>query len=336
MFTALIALTLLLLYSIFKPLPDWELNKFDTHNTHSLRGILAILIICCHFGQTTPQWPFIASWEWFGGPVVGCFFFLSGYGLAISYKTKGQTYITSFLQKRFYKLLPPFIIMTIAAWLFKHYYLQIPTYNLFQDWIHGFPPLNTSWYIYALILFYFIFYLGAKISRSPYKTGIVLIFSTVLYIITLYSCRFEGFWISSIPALSVGYFTALYEPTIRKLLIKNRITAIILIIIVIWSASLLTEIRRDILKPLVTTAIPIALYIQTLTASQICHYKFLNYLGDISYEIYLCQGFACIILPLVNPVVGMAIMFIGSIILAAILHIILNPAFISARQIRTR
>lgn len=127
MITLLGILTFLLIYSAYcrTTQPDLKaLNEFSLQNTQPLRGLLAILIILVHFALAYNQIPYLGTFEYIGGPVVGCFFFLSGFGLAISYKNKGEAYIHSFLSRRLWRILPVFIFMTLVAALVKVYALE--------------------------------------------------------------------------------------------------------------------------------------------------------------------------------------------------------------------
>ncbi|MCM1413271.1 MAG: acyltransferase [Bacteroides sp.] len=281
--------------------------------------MLALLIICCHY---FPRYdiPLLSTWSWFGAPVVGCFFFLSGYGLSVSFATKGDGYIRGFISKRFARMLPAFVVMTALAWAVKTLALGFSPAELADDWIHGVPPLNTSWFVYALLLFYLIFYISAKLSHSPKTTGWILVGCTILYILVIRAAHYGGYWISSIAALPMGYFAALYHRRLQIFISTRRTLIIIAAIAIIWPAAILAEMRPQLLKPLVATAIPAAVYIAIVTYPRLRPVTILDRLGTVSYEIYLCQGFFCIFLDWLDVVLGALAMFAGTILLAFILH----------------
>lgn len=94
-----------------------KFNKFDVANTLPIRGILALLIICDHIGFEffdTPMSLFVL----FGPLVVSLFFFFSGYGLMTSYMRKGPDYLKGFFVKRFGKLVPQFVLLSIICGIF--------------------------------------------------------------------------------------------------------------------------------------------------------------------------------------------------------------------------
>lgn len=91
----------------------------------------------------------------FGSVAVGCFFFISGYGLYASYSIN-KSYLDGFLLKRFRKLIVPFIFVILLYQL-----ISLESYKgIFSGLIVGNLDyiLPYSWYIFCAILFYFAFY----------------------------------------------------------------------------------------------------------------------------------------------------------------------------------
>jgi membrane-bound acyltransferase YfiQ involved in biofilm formation len=75
----------LVIYIKLRNLDKSQFHCFDVNATLPLRGLLAILIVCHHIGQH-----FSNIQTGIGTILVSMFFFISGYGLMVSYckKTK--------------------------------------------------------------------------------------------------------------------------------------------------------------------------------------------------------------------------------------------------------
>lgn len=121
---------LLLLIALYKTRQTKVLpyHSFDTSQVLPIKGILCLLIIVTHITQKL-GWEGIISWDTVGRfynwavPVVSCFFFFSGNGLTISYLKKGNDYLKSFFQRRVFKLLPTFIILSIISVTIKVFFM---------------------------------------------------------------------------------------------------------------------------------------------------------------------------------------------------------------------
>lgn len=66
-----------------------DLFRFDKKAVLPLRGILALLIILHHVAEEIPSIAIFAQLTYWGKYIVSIFFFLSGYGLCISYVNGG-------------------------------------------------------------------------------------------------------------------------------------------------------------------------------------------------------------------------------------------------------
>lgn len=120
--------------------------------TYSIKGILALMILAHHIGtHLLPQFPAESIWTadylfWnhffsFGSTIVGIFFFISGYGLLASFKSKGESYLKSFFSKRFSKILIPVAIVVVIEQLF--YLAVIPNHSILES-VKGFYPQGTD------------------------------------------------------------------------------------------------------------------------------------------------------------------------------------------------
>lgn len=322
MYTAIILLSTLLFISALKPIRGGNFNNFTPQETLPLRGILAILIICTHFGPFfKTEWPVIDTWDWFGGPVVACFFFLSGYGLSFSFRTKGEPYIISFFRKRFNKLLPAFILMTIAAIVYKSLSSGTNIYEQISKMAVGVTPLATSWFVYALIIFYLAFYIFARLTQSLKRTGIYLILFTLAYIFTFRIIGFGGYWVSSIPSFIIGFYASIYQNQIKEFITSHRIAFYLIVFIALVLSAIAANYQRNLFQILITTLVAVSVYFIMLRF-KLPQNPVINFLGKISYEIYLMQGFMFGMTWTEHPLRSFLIIFSASIVGGYLLHIL--------------
>ena len=221
-----------------------------------------------------------------GTIVVSIFFFLSGYGLIKSRINNGDDYINHFISKRFTKLLPPFLLATtifVTIELLGDKSMQWFAHR-FAD---GFPPLPTSWFIFAIIFLYLSFYVSCKSTKSLRAMNItMLIFTAVYCILVLKIFHWGGWWVNAVPAFNLGVFIASYERQILNMLQKKRgrLTLFMLSVTLVSLGAMFVR-----LTPIYNLTICILLWFILATMPGL-NSKTLSFLGKYSYEIYLVQG----------------------------------------------
>jgi peptidoglycan/LPS O-acetylase OafA/YrhL len=271
------------------------LHNFDVNATLPIRGLLAILIVCHHIGQRFSITP-IGIFSSIGPTLVSVFFFISGYRLMISFQKKGKVYLSNFFRHRLSKLLPTFVILTLAciaySCILKHHQLSEIMHNLFQ----GDTPLPHSWFMYAIIYQYIAFYISCKISRTKMQCVIVSAFLTLLSMIGLYKVGFGDYWWISQPSFILGMVVAAYENVFRKVLAKNPFLMVLSVLIVMFIGLTnghfrLIHIHELIASFLYPNLMPL-LVIFMVYAYGSTYNNIARYLGKISLEIYLIQGLA--------------------------------------------
>lgn len=217
MIVYIILLILLLISSLFRAYKKFK--PFDIKTTIPLRGLLALGIIMHHTSQVYGLDACILSpfrhFLTLGAPIVAIFFFLSGYGLCISLSKKGKSYINGFLKKRLNTYLPELIFLTFIAIIVFYLKGNSLEYQM-EKACNGFPPLPSSWFLYALTFIYVAFLTASLISHfDSFKTGIYISLLVLVYAILLILLGFGHWWYYSLPAVSIGYFAAFFELNIR-------------------------------------------------------------------------------------------------------------------------
>lgn len=220
--------------------------------------------------------------------MVGCFFFLSGYGLSYSLISKGKSYLDNFFSKRLAKLLPAFLLLTIVAILYHKSVRGESISDIAKDmYVNGNPPLFASWFVYALLILYCLYFISAYFSKSPLQAGIILSILTFAYMVFFRAIGFG--WTSAAPAFPLGYFAAYYQKHIIAALRQHNILIHISLVLGLIASAMLADYRHNLFQPLESTIIPLIMYV-LLLQWRIPQFKVLLFLGTISWEIYLMQG----------------------------------------------
>lgn len=268
-------------------------KPFDLDATLPLRGLLAVLIVCHHLGQKEAGHIPIAGtiFASLGMLIVAVFFMISGYGLFHSYKRKGMKYLDGFLGKRYAKILPVFVILSILC-VGLSIYEGASASQLLAQYKRGTTPLPASWFIYAIIYIYAAFYLSAKIGKSLMKTGLIFTGFICIYIgVTRYVLNFEPFWYLSILCTSAGYYIGYYEKEIENVAYRHKtmffagvICALVLSYIAFCNLPYATE---WCMLWLIVNVLAVYVIVRALG---MVRWRFLVWVGAFSLEVYLVHG----------------------------------------------
>ena len=288
---ALFLLLLLCCIAIFHRKEEYAL--FDIAHTLPLRGILAILVVLGHLdtvvsAQTKILMPFHMA-----TPAVAVFFFMSGYGLMLSFTKKGGSYLQNFILKASIKLLMPLLATTCLYQGLLFILGDFSFEKILIDLASGMEtPLIHSWYVYALSLFYILYYIVFKYNNETRKWmgGVILILLMLIYyVVTRYILNWPFYWWLTCMAFPMGFFYSRYEEKI-KMFLKDNYWVTFPIIIGLLSIKLLsgmyTPFFAELPYILLGPIIAIILYRIPLPIGN----KTLNFLGSLSFEIYLTHG----------------------------------------------
>lgn len=274
-----------LLYVIFtyRSSLNGKIHGISIDTCNCLKGLMAISVVLHHILQGRDIFILTELFRPFGSVAVGCFFFISGYGLYASYSKK-KSYLDGFLLKRFRKLIVPFIFVI----LLYHLINQESYKGIFSGLIVGNPDyiLPYSWYIFCAILFYLAFYYIFKyISHEKIKILSIFIFTLTLYIFLRFIIRWPGFWSGSLFLFPIGvtfkYIEKYFERILSLYIIISSLFITILVVVLY-----LTDIKYIGIVEICFSSLAIILPFTILNISSKC----LAFLGSISYEIYLVQG----------------------------------------------
>ncbi|MDE7385991.1 MAG: acyltransferase family protein [Muribaculaceae bacterium] len=282
------------------------LKPFDRATTDPLRGLLALLIVAHHLSPHI-QIPILGTFlPRIGEHIVAIFFLLSGYGLFVSFKHKGASYLNGFFKKRFSKILPLFILLTIieiiAAWLGG----RTLTHQAVSFATNGDTPLPFSWFIYAIIYAYIAFYFSALIGKTLMRTGMIFLAINVAYMafICCY-CKWGGYWYVTLPAINLGYYIGFYDDKITGWLQKYPVMFLVgsigLIICLFCITPSISYLSKAASLPFIYKMLTLMFICVGIMFQVTCVYilirllgmlkwKPLMWVGAFSMELYLVHG----------------------------------------------
>lgn len=274
-------------------------------NTLWFHGFLAVLVFISHIPSYLSIWSgsIIGSiLQSFGSWCVGCFFFLSGYGLYISYKKKGESYLRNFIKNRILPLYVKYIILLVCYILLllvqNH---QIKIMVVIQSLTFTNTYVANGWYLQVLFLFYIAFYYIFKTNfNDQNKVQIMLLFVTVYYLLFyVYSLFYEKgyFGINSTFCFFFGIIYAYKKNSIDNNCNKHKLMFFFISLLSFFIGGIALIIRSKIIIPkyLMTPYSTMITMSFALGALILIRYVNLNYsitrlLGKYSFEIYVLQG----------------------------------------------
>lgn len=267
------------------------LCDFNTERTLPLRGILAVLIILHHLNQSL-----VAEYgqlKLFGNFIVGVFFFMTGFGLMKSLMKNREAYLSGFIRKRSFRILLPSLIATVVFFLVNHNFDISYYWNRF--WMHGSTILPYSWYVVAILYVYLTFYLSFKFVKS-YKFAL-LTFSVFqfVYVWLVNLLGWDEYWWNTLPAVLVGVLYSFNEKVIKYYWEMRKIVGLLLLTLPFGLSVVYAYLNSRTSMTLPYADLPMFSTFPVFVVGIVCilgfhKNKFLDFLGTISYEIYLLQG----------------------------------------------
>ena len=304
-------------------------NYLSLETGNCLRGFFALTVVLHHISIRTESGLLLRLFAFAGLPAVSVFFFLSGYGLQKSYM-KHEDYKKHFLKRRLSKIIIPYIFVTLLFW--GVYALGQKPYS-FKDVVYAFlqgnPIVLFSWYIVSISSFYIFYWLFMLICKRNYN--LMLLYASIWYILYIIVCTKLGYgewWYNASHPLIFGMFWAIYEPKILPTIKKYYRVILCFVTFGFGFLSICRGIINDWLVSLIFAMGSIVFFVFLLilfTAKVKIGNPFMNYLGNISLEIYLVQGLFMVgtrsdVVFINNDFIWGVIVFFGSILLGALLH----------------
>ena len=155
--------------------------------------------------------------------------------------------------------------------------------------MYGETTLPYSWYVFSILLFYILFYMIA----SKKNVVIISFLCVFLYIALTVSLSYERCWYISALAFPLGIFYCKYEERICALWnvpVKYYVT--VPLCLLLTAACVIS--KNEFCYLFAYIFIPIV--IVCLCAKIQIYNRNIQWISNVSYEIYLCQGVSMILL----------------------------------------
>lgn len=302
---------LLFLYKIEFGVSDEFMSK---DYTTYLRGICALAIMLRHIRIT--DFAPLNVFDYLGNPIVGIFFFLSGYGMLTRIKQTGiDNYMNGFILKR----CVPLFVEYIFVWIFNFVcmFLVSGNFNFLKKIITPY-----SWFIIMIEVLYIVFYIGYKLFKDNLKRLIIFVTISELALIIALSVFGVGeCWYLSLLCFSGGMIYSVVN------LNKKRTLPLIfgfgaLAVVATGAEYVLSDKPKIIvLWALIYNASVLSLAIVALSVGRYVRFKnpVFELCGKMSLEIYLLHGVFQFIFKEIKPIYNNSLLYGAMIILCTLL-----------------
>lgn len=301
---------LLFLYKIEFGVSDEFMSK---DYTTYLREICALAIMLRHI-RITGFAP-LNVFDYLGNPIVGIFFFLSGYGMLTRIKQTGiDNYMNGFILKR----CVPLFVEYIFVWIFNFVCMFLVSGNF--DFLKEIITPH-SWFIIMIEVLYIVFYIGYKLFKDNLKGLIIFvtIFELAL-IIVLSAFGADEFWYLSLLCFSGGMIYSVVN------LNKKRTLPLIfgfgaLAVVATGAEYVLSDKPKIIvLWALIYNVSVLALAIVALSVGRYVRFKnpVFELCGKMSLEIYLLHGVFQFVFKEIKPIYNNSLLYGAMIILCTL------------------
>lgn len=302
---------LLFLYKIEFGVSDEFMSK---DCTTYLRGICALTIMLCHIRIT--NFAPLNVFNYLGNPIVGIFFFLSGYGMLTRIKQIGiDNYMNGFILKR----CVPLFVEYIFVWIFNFVCMFLVSGNF--DFLKGIIT-HYSWFIIMIEVLYIVFYIGYKLFKDNLKGLIILVTIFELALIIALSAFGVGkFWYLSLLCFSGGMIYSVVNLNEKKTL--PLIYGFGALAVVASGAEYVLSDKPKIivLWALIYNVSILSLVIFVLSVGRYVRFKnpVFELCGKMSLEIYLLHGVFQFVFKEIKLIYNNSLLYGAMIILCTLL-----------------
>ncbi len=275
-------------------------NTMAINNTLPLRGLFAITILLHHFSAEFTEPYFLGLFTHIGYLLVAAFFFLSGYGLAFGFnKSSDYIRLKTFVPKRFFKTIMPYwLCILFSAVIIALFLPPLSLKSFLLSFISEKSIVNYSWYVFVILILYAAFMIIFRIGNKKHAMAVMFVFIAILTAAFL----LKGYSIHARSLLSFyfGLFYCFKERSIDEYVKKHFwIKAVIVLLIFALLCALRfyfyskSSFRLVDVFALMSSSVFAVLVFVFFTKKVRLGNAVLDFLGKISYEIYLMHGLFC-------------------------------------------
>jgi membrane-bound acyltransferase YfiQ involved in biofilm formation len=273
----------------------WKNNNLylNKDNTENMKAIAITIIVIHHFSQKLENTGLLTPFKGFGYLGVSIFFFLSGFGLMVSYMNK-ENYLSNFFTKRMSKVYIPFVLVNIIQLIFS-YFISNTRYDLSNIicYIFGIKLISCElWYILIILLWYVLFYISFKYFEK--STG-----EKILYVVAiayfLLSWRFglSKNWYDTSFIFPIGVSFCLRKDKIINIMNKYYL-ALLGSSFALFGVTFVLNHEKTAIQFIIIRALSSIFFVLLINLFLLkvdtSNNKALAFIGSISFEIYLVHN----------------------------------------------
>ena len=297
MFFFLLGLIILCCYGIhFVDQGQYFPDYLSKDNTSSIKGAFLLLIFASHCAQYVPyqgiyDGGYMAFRAWSGQTVVAMFLFYSGYGIYYSINHKGFDYVRSMPARRILRTLIHFWVAVIIFIIVNSTLgLVYPLKTILLAFTAWEPIGNSNWYIFVILLCYLLTFIGFFVIRKQQDLAIILVSLLMLCaIIVLHRIRpDQGRYYNTIPCYMLGLWYGRWKDWIESRLLKRSQAYFGILSVITIGVFAIRPFVGSLRYYLVWTGL-YALMITLITMKVQINNKYLQWVGDHLFEMYIIQ-----------------------------------------------
>lgn len=268
--------------------------------TTAIKGIFVVMVFFSHFAGyvdlTGNQADIMFRWinSAVGQLMVVMFLFYSGYGMIFQVLRSRQSYLRSFLRRRFLPLWIQFSVCVAIYILLDcitgriHEYSVVEILLAFTGWT---SVGNSNWFIFVYFALYLLFYVVFRFSQRNDLKCSLIVFSLGAVLITavLYFCK-ESWWWNTLLALPLGMWFGYYKSDIERFIRTPKNYYLIAIpLFLVFAIMWFLRHRHGLGAAHIVYSLVFAMLFVMITVKVKLGNRVLTFFGNHIFSIYILQ-----------------------------------------------
>lgn len=295
----IILLLLLIFYDFEFPKDIHSLRENDyisQKQANCIKGFATCVIVLDHLVAVTEKEVWIQLLTTCGDMMVAIFFFYSGYGMLYQYKRKGESYLLGFVQKKFRKILLPWMFLALIVPIYytlgaKSTVALEPAFrvqNILEqlgEWVPN------GWFLLVLFLYQLVFYGLARLFYQ--KTNMLIIGYAIfvaVYIVIMHSLGMGYWWYYRCHCVVIGMLWCEKKDILLSVFKKHFGLWWTGVFFSVVSLFIYSTFRNSDYTTTAILLVTFVVLVQLTCMKAKLENPILEWLGNLSMEIYLIHG----------------------------------------------
>lgn len=275
----------------------------DKETTLTVNGFFICVVFLVHFAQYCRDYYPNSVASVIRQLVVVSFLFYSGYGCAVQYRCKGESYLKTFPRKRILATLVNFD-MAVCLFIIVGFLLgkSFPLRQIVLSFIGWDAVGNSAWYIFAILLCYMAFWASFKFLGRfpPMARALSCVVLVAMFILVLSRVK-DPFWYSTMMVFPTGVVFGLYKGRCEKFLARNYWPCLAVLVILVAVAEHLPVIGTRHWASFNLKSVCFAILLVMATMKVELHSPPLRWCGEHLFPLYIYQRIPMIVFSTLHP-----------------------------------